>query len=338
VKYPSVEAAKKRQKTPFPGGVHLVHMDSFNGDFRELAELMGQSWAENQQGSLLYSESFLRSALQQPGASLDSCPAVYEDGKLMAFGANFPRSVRSDSRTWNLALDSFITVAPGQKGKGFGAAIWRGLADCAERSGADGLITMCVEGDVMNSRLPGIAERSGRRTLKSLTVQYLGRPVPENRAGLLQKANPELLMRGAQAINESIEFGRTWTMQEATWQCLEREGAFGCSLTSGAGGGTMSAYKQPTAGAVPVVCGVVDDIVWESLEPQDRKRLAGGLLESAAAAGVDMLLAPMLNYTDMTALKEVGFRRTKRTISMYVTSLNPDFKIRELSSAYIDVF
>jgi hypothetical protein len=309
-------------------------MDSFKGDFEELANAVNQSWAENPQGALLYSESFLRSVLQQPGASFDLCPTVYEGGRLIAFGANFRRRVQADGQEWNLVLDSFITVAHGHKGKGLGGAIWRGLAESGQRDGADGLITMCVEGDLMNSQLPKIAERSGLHTVKALTIPYMGRPVPKDRAGKLQKADPGLLMHGADAINENVEFGRVWTRQEAEWQCLEREGAFGCSLASG----TISAYTQPTAGTSPTLCGLVDDIVWGTQEADDRKRLGWMLLESAAAAGVDLLLAPVLNYTDMTALKEVGFRKTKRMLNMYLTSWNPHFNVHELSSAYIDVF
>ena len=66
----------------------------FNGDFAELAALMRTSWAENTQEPLAYSEQFLASALAQPGASFDLCPAMYEGGKLVAFGAGFPRRLR----------------------------------------------------------------------------------------------------------------------------------------------------------------------------------------------------------------------------------------------------
>jgi GNAT superfamily N-acetyltransferase len=299
---------------------------------------MSFSWAENQQGALLYPESFLRSALEQPGTSLDLCPAGYEDGKLVAFGAAFPRRIQADGQTWNLLLDSFITVAPSHKGRGLGAAIWRGLAEIGKRHGFDGLITMCVEGDHMNTLLPGIAERSALPTVHALTIQYLGRPVPKDREGSLRKANSEFLMRGSWAINENVEFGRVWTQQEAEWQCREREGAFGCSLAGSAGGGTISAYTQLAAGATPTLCGLVDDIIWGELEAAERKQLAGTLLESAATAGVDLLLAPVLNYTDMTALSEVGFRKTRRALNMYLTSWNPHFKLHALSGAYIDVF
>jgi hypothetical protein len=335
-------------------------LESFKGDFDELARVMNQSWAQNRQGALLYSESFLRSALQQPGSSLDLCPAVYEDGTLVAFGANFRRRVQMDGREWNLVLDSFVTVAQGHKGKGLGAAIWRSLVESGKRDGADGLITMCVEGDLMNSLLPKIAERSGVHTVKALTIPYMGRPVRKDRAGRLpsdmmqrrrlgspvandragkpQKADPDLLMRGARVINEGVEFGRLWTRREAEWQCLEREGAFGCSMVTGTEGGTISAYTQFTAGESPMLCGLVDDLAWGLLGADDRERLAWMLWESAETAGVDLLLTPVLNYADMTALEGLGFRKTARTLNMYLTSWNPDFKVHELSSAYIDVF
>ena len=312
----------------------MEQVETFNGDFAELAALMQSSWAENAQEPLLYSARFLESALQQPGASLDLCPAVYEHGALIAFGAGVPRNLRLNGQSCSVLLDSFITVAPVHKGRGLGGLIWSGIAEAAKRNKHDGLITFCVEGDRMNQSLLKFAERYRWPTQKSLAVRYLARLVPKNRGGSIGTAYPASFLSNSERIDSGIGFARVWTEREAEWQCREREGAFGCSTERGA----ISGYAMPTAGAKPALCGLVEDVLWDAMEHADRKRLVASLLDVASAAGIDLLLVPVLNYTDLTPFAEAGFRATRRTLQMYLTSWSPKFPFQEITSAYIDVF
>jgi hypothetical protein len=312
----------------------MDHVEAFKGDFAELASLMQSSWAENAQEPLLYSARFLESALQQPGASLDFCPAIYDSGALIAFGAGLPRNLRFNGQSCSVLLDSFITVAPAHKGRGLGGLIWSGIAEAAKRNQHDGLITFCVEGDRMNQSLLKFAERYSLPTQKNLAVRYLARPVPKNRGGSIGTADPAIFLRSSEYLNSSIGFARIWSEREAEWQCREREGAFGCSLEHG----VISAYSMPTAGAKPALCGLVEDVLWDKLEHADRKQLVANMLDVASAAGIDLLLVPILNYTDLTPFTEAGFRATRRTLQMYLTSWSPKFPLQEVTSAYIDVF
>jgi len=316
----------------------MNQLQAFNGDFAELAALMQSSWAENVQEPLAYSEQFLASALSQPGASLDLCPSLYEDGKLVAFGAGLPRNLRVGDRSCKVLLDSFITVAPTHKGRGLGGLIWSGIAGAAKRHGHDGLITFCVEGDRMNGSLLKFAERYSLPTQESLAVRYLARPVPKGRATEVTTADPECLLQASENLDAAIGFRRVWTADDAEWQCRRREGALGVSLEREGKCGAITAYAMPTAGAKPVLCGLVEDVLWEGLEHADRKQLVSSLVDAASAAHIDLLLVPNLQFTELTPFAEAGFRSTRRTLQMYLTSWSENFPLHEVTSAYIDVF
>jgi hypothetical protein len=90
-------------------------MHSFNVDFSELASVMSLSWREIARGP---AGKLLRSALEESGALLGLCPAVYEDGRLVMLGADLPSRVHADGETRNFLLDSFIPMdlATGAKG------------------------------------------------------------------------------------------------------------------------------------------------------------------------------------------------------------------------------
>jgi hypothetical protein len=314
-------------------------MDVFNGNFSELASLMQLSWAQNSQEPLLYTEPFLSSVLRQPGASVDLCPAIYDGDDLIAFGAGIPRRVQFDGASWNVSLTCFLTVSPhARKGGGLGVSIWRRLAHLAEANGLDAMISYGIEGDRLDRGLLNVAKFYDLPTCRSFRVAYVARPIPKNRPGFAEKADPAVLLRLAARLPEDIGFRRIWTAAEAHWQCGEREGGFGATLKAGAAEGVITAYTMSTASATPVCCGLVDDVLWDDLDAVHRRRLIDQLLSSASAAGVDVLLVPVMNYFDAAPFRAAGFRTTKRTLNLYLTSWNPRFPLKELSAAYIDVF
>lgn len=311
-------------------------IEPFNGDFDELASLMKASWSENKKEPLEYSTKFLRCALlDQPGSDFDLCPSIYENGRLIAFGAGFSRTVRQENgETCRVLLDSFITVASGHKGRGLGKAIWNGIAEAGRQNGFDGLITFCVEGDRMNDHLLRYAEEGNLPTSKSILIRYLARPVRSKDVAIEDHADVSSL----RAFAPSTPLTRTWSEAEVKWQCLDRDGAFGCTLHSRGITGTISAYKMRTAGANPVLCGLVDFIAWDNLEREEQLQMVSSLLSSAAASGVQLLLIPMLGYTSLDAFTSSGFRTTSRALQMYLTSFSGRFAIDNVTSAFIDVF
>ena len=308
----------------------------FNGDFDELASLMKASWSENNKEPLEYSARFLKSALlDQPGSNFDLCPSIYQNGRLIAFGAGFSRTVHlPNGETCRVLLDSFITVASGHKGQGLGKAIWNGIAEVGRQKGFDGLITFCVEGDRMNDHLIRYAVECNLPTSKSMLIRYLARPVRSKDVTDEGQADVSSL----QEFAPSTPLTRAWSETEAKWQCLDRDGAFGCSLNSRGVTGTISAYKMRTGGTNPMLCGLVDFVVWDNLEREEQLQMVSGLLNSAAAGGVQLLLVPMLGYTSLDAFTSSGFRMTSRALQMYLTCLSGRFATDNVSSAYIDVF
>lgn len=315
-----------------------LNIRPFNGDFNSLASLMQDSWSENREQPLLYSPDFLRSSFQQPGTSLDLAPALYQDEELLAFGAAFPRTVSCTGTPLKLALDSFITVAKSQKGKGIGGRIWSQIARRAQQQGFDGLITFCVEGDRMNDVLLRYSEQYGFRTQHAYTVQYLARTLPASTAPQPQTADPEIFLQCAAFAAQQTAFSRTFTAPEAHWQCRQRSGAFGASLEADGSCGVITAYAMPTAGATHTICGIIEDVLWHQLGASARCRLLDQLLAAAAAHNIELLLCPVMGYTDLHPLRTAGFRRTKRVLHMYLTSWSDALSLQPLSSAYIDVF
>jgi hypothetical protein len=313
-------------------------LGKFNGNISELSAVMQRSWAANTQEPLLYTESFLQSALHQPGMSADLTPAIYDNGVLVAFGAVFPRQIAVAGRSWKIPVSGFLTVALDyQKWGGLGVLVWRGLTEAAKAQGCDGMISYCVEGDGMDPIMPRIAKVTRLPTQKVFTVRYLARPVPKNR-GPFTKADPDILLRCAKRLSEGLEFARVWTEAEAAWQCNGRDGAFGAAIQNGDTEGTISASTMLTGGAKPIRCGLVDDILWNDLEQPDKKRLVDQLLDSASATGVELMLVPVMNYADITPFQEAGFRKTRRVLNMYLTVWNPELPLREFAAPYIDVF
>ncbi len=317
--------------------------EDFRGDFRALAALMKESWAGNTQEPLLYTEEFLRSMIQppsgspeQPSAPLSLCTAIYQRDALIAFGAGVLRNVHYAGKTLRFLLDSFITVSPAARGRNLGATIWHDLAARTRRGGWDGLITFCVEGEHMDRKLMSFAQSDSLTTVKAFTVSYLARPVPKNRTPDAQRADPNILLRKSEGLGTA--FRRIWTSRDAAWQCNERLGAFGCSLAEGETQATITAYSMLTGGLKPVRCGLVDDVLWEGLDDAQCSRMVDLLLNSARGMDVELLLVPVLNYFDPAPFVAAGFRKTRRTLNLYLTSWNGLSVPSELDAAYIDVF
>lgn len=315
-------------------GMHQT--EQFRGNLCHLAALMKRSWASNNQEPLLYTEQFLRSMFQQPDASFNLCSAIYEQNELIAFGAGFIRNIVCGGKLRRLLFESFLTVAPTARGKNLGGAIWHDVLARARQRGLDGAISFCVDGEAMDRKLARFTELSPTTTSKAFTVTYLARPIPKTGIRDRQRADPKLLLSKSRTLK--TEFCRLWTGPEATWQCDEREGAFGCSFAKGDQMGTISAYAMLTGGAKPICCGLVDDVLWDGTDDTQRSHMIDLLLNSARGSGVELLLVPMLKYFDPEPFVAAGFRRTRRTLNMYLTSFNGSLVPDVMDAVYVDVF
>ncbi|HXM65058.1 MAG TPA: hypothetical protein VN950_29625 [Terriglobales bacterium] len=313
---------------------------SFRGDFGALAAMIQQSWAENPNQSLLYSEAFLRSAFEYPGTSFDLAPTVYGDAGLLGFVAGFPRSVRWDARPARIILNSFLTAATSVKGAGIALPLWADLIERCRTEGYDGTINFCVEGDDMNRIMPRLSRLLKLNTQRIFSVGFLFRllrPAPPAPPPEVSDPDIDLFMDLASALPSNLPLVRLWTPAEAQWQCRSRAGAITVSSRVGGRRGVLTGYLSQAPSTPPVTVVLLEDLLWGDLEPAECTELLERFLRAAASQGARTASCPMLGYSSLDTLAAARFRPTKRTLHTYLTFWN-GLQPQPVPALYIDVF
>ena len=326
---------------------------AFRGDFGALAAMIQQSWANNPNQSLLYSEAFLRSAFDYPGSSFSLAPAVYGEAELLGFLAGFPRTVRwnADAHPTRLILNSFLTAATSVKGPGVAIKLWGDLVERCRDQGYNGTISFCVEGDGMNRMMPLFSRLLKLNIEHVFSVEFLVRllrPAPSE--PLAQISDPEfervsdrdsdretdLFMELASALPSNLPLVRLWTRAEAEWQCRNRAGALTVSSEVGGRRGILTGYLMQAASVPPATVVLLGDLFWGDLEPTERMELLERFLRAAAVQGARFASCPVLGYASLDPLTAAGFRRSKRVIHIYLTFWN-GLQPRPVTALYLDV-
>lgn len=314
-------------------------MASFAGEYRALAAMMRESWGQNNQQPLDFSEEFLRSAFDYPGATFDLAPSVYRDGELVAFGASFPRTAQLGGRDVRLLLNTFLTVAADCKRLGYGPMIWGEFVKRARANDFDGMLDYCVEGDDMNRLILGIARLLKLPTTRIATVSYVARLLAPAREPSDDAADVvETFMDAARDVPASVPLRRTWTAAEAEWQCRRRAGAVTVTHTVGSRRGIITGYLIEMLGTPPSRCVLLDDLLWGDLEPDERGQLVERFLATAAFRGAQIAVAPVLGYAELETLKHAGFRKTRRQMHAYLTVFDGAPPAVPLEAMYMDVY
>jgi GNAT superfamily N-acetyltransferase len=314
---------------------------SFNGDFDELAALMERSWSENKEQSLRYSSRFLRSAFDYPGSSLELAPAIYRDGRLAAFVAGFPRTIRIAGQLRRMLSISYLTVAPEHKRSGYGPLVWGELLERARNLGYDGALDFTVEGDPWSGQILPVARVLRQPTAHVFTVPFMARLLkPDGGAPAAQQSNCAMhpvLRQAASHIPAEVTVARCWSEAEAEWQCCRRAGAMNTTMSVEGRQGILNGYVVETSGAAPMPTVMLDNILWGKLAPGECVQLAKAFVDNAAKVGVRMIVTPVLGYADMQPLAAAGFRKTRRLLHAYLTAWTfaPPTPI---TSMYLDVF
>jgi len=313
---------------------------NFNGDFDELAALMLRSWSENKEQPLRYTREILRSAFAYPGAGFELAPAIYRDGRLVGFIAGFPRNVLVEGTPSKLLLVTFLTVAPEDKRHGYGPLLWGELWKRARALGYNGTINFCVEGDAMNRQMLPLARAFRQPTAHLFAVHYMARFMREREAFAADLAEEvdadEVMLLSASSLAQRVPLARAWSPEEANWQC-RRHGAVIVALHSDGRQGVLTGYAIETSGAAPMLCVLMDDILWGDLSPDECATLVQRFLAKAARIGARMVITPVLGYADMQPLAAAGFRKTRRVLHAYLTLWDRE-PPHSPGSIYIDVF
>jgi hypothetical protein len=318
----------------------LTAITTFRGGFKELAAMMEVSWSANKENPLLYTSEFLANAFEYPGSILDLAPACYGEERLKAFVAGFPRSVLIEGRPTRLLVNSFLTASVELRGSGIGLAVWRELVNRAKAGGFDGTINFCVEGDEMNRMMPAIAKLFRLNTQRIYSIEYLVRRFLRPAMALAEEATEDevtLFLELAASLPHDLPLRRTWTREEAVWQCRRRSGAVVESLTQNGRAGMITGYLMGVAGTPPSRTVLMEDLLWGTLDAEEQAELLRRFLQAAASRGAQTASCPVLGYTATDALTAAGFKPSRRILHAYLTLWN-DQQPTPLQALYIDVF
>ena len=319
-----------------------MQIQTLREDFEGMSDLMCRSWGGAAQGAFLYETAFLASMYQYPGASLADATACYVDGKLQGFVCAFPRKARFRERELMLQCLTFLSCAPELRGQGIGSRLWLEALLRAKSRGHDGCIYYFQDRSPTETIAARAASRIGCGVHRLLSFGYLGKAL----SGLPVHADPSAATSAniatfvelARGVMTDACIGRVWSPVEVGWQCNRRLGALAVTRSSSEGTGILTGYVMPLDDPGRTRICVVEDVLYQRLPAVDRQSLISNLLGVAASRGATTAIAPLLGYADMSAFRELGFRRLLRKmhaeVVLFDTALEPNCN----SAIYMDVF
>lgn len=309
---------------------------SFRGDLESLSSMILDSWQDNDR-ALLYTPEFINSCLSYPGAGAALAPAFYVDNTPNGFAAAFPRRVRFAGQELSLPISAFLSVRPEFKRTGIGGVLLAELVKRVKAAGHHGLIQYCVEGGPMNDIVLGLCNAMRIPTAKVFTIRYMSRLLFPKR-GLVEAVGSDPLTTLLE-LAEQLDgpFVRTWTFDEAKWQCNVRSESVAVAINDTGKKGVITGYIQRVAQVNRPKCLFIEDVLWGNLGEEEKVRLLKQFLNLGASRGAQLSVVPLLNYFDYAPFVLTHFRSSNRILYAYLSIWdgNPP---AALSSMYIDVF
>jgi GNAT superfamily N-acetyltransferase len=317
-----------------------IQIEDFRGDLAEVAGLIQKSWEENGKQGLFYTPEFLDSCLNYPGSSYSLAPTLYQGEKPCAFVAGFPRTFRYKGYELRAILCTLLSVSSEYKKRGYGVILWSELVKRARAAGYDAMVNYCVEGEPMNGMILGCCRMLKLPTERIFSVDYLMRPMqPKSPLHLVDDSRDHLAEKFHQAaslIGNDIPLKRGWTKPETQWQ-LHRHDGLGVSHSVRGREGLLTAYLMPAANPQRTKCLLIEDVLWGTLQGEERLALVQRLLDRGTQAGARMAFLPCLGYADLAPFRAARFRTSPRTLHCYLTIFNGDPAPEPVPSMYLDV-
>src|SRR5579859_401632 len=310
----------------------------FRGDFVQVSAMIQESWKENGAQGLSYTPEFLASCLHYPESRSSLAPTLYQGKYPRAFVAGFPRTIQYRGRRLRVLICTMLSVSSEFKKKGYGIILWSELVKRAQSAGYDGMVNYCVDGEPMNGMILGCCRMLKLPTQRIFSVHYLMRLLqPKPETPLTQDSEPpsvDQFCRAASGIGAPL--ARVWTDAEAKWQLHRHEG-LATYLRSGQREGLLTAYLMDAANPQKTKCLLVEDILWGTLQGEERKTLVDRLLHRGIQAGAQMAFLPCMAYADIEPFKSARFRSSPRTLHCYLTVFDGEPAPEAVSSMYLDV-
>jgi GNAT superfamily N-acetyltransferase len=318
-----------------------LSIEDLRGDFDDVAALVQRSWMENSNQSLMYTPEFVASYFECPGSSFSLAPTLYEGSRPLAFIAGFPRRLKFKGRELNVILSSFLSVSSEYKKKGYGVVLWSELVKRAQAAGFDGMVNYCVDGEPMNGMILGCCRAMKLPTERVYSVSYQMRLLQSKPVSQLElkmeSDDVGALLQTAASVVERTPLARVWSEKEAEWQC-RRYGGIVARHVAGPRQGVLTGHVVEIANSQRTKCLIIEDLLWGTLDQQERLLLVRKLLDHAMAVGAQMAIVPNLGYAEMETFTAARFRRSLRVLQAYLTVFKGDPKPEAVSSMYLDVF
>ena len=315
-----------------------MHIEDFRGDFIQVAALIQESWEENGKQGLFYTPEFLTSCLDYPGSSYSLAPTLYEGDTPRAFVAGFPRTIKYQDRELRVILCTLLSVSSEYKKSGYGVVLWSELVKRAQGAGYDGMVNYCVDGEPMSAMILGCCRMLKLPTEQIFSVRYLMRLLqPKFVASRAEEqTSTEEFQRIATRSGDDVALTRVWTAKEIQWQ-LQRHGGVVASHRSGLKEGLLTGYLMQAANPQKTKCLLIEDVLWGTLEGEERVTLVEKMVARATQAGAQIALLPCLGYADLAPLRAARFRGSPRTLHCYLTIFTGEPAPKPVSSMYLDV-
>jgi hypothetical protein len=202
------------------------------------------------------------------------------------------------------------------------------------------MVNYCVDGESMNGMIVGSCRMLKLPTQRVFSVHYLMR-VLQPKAAHAPADHPdhhlaEKFQRAAGWISNATSLRRVWTEPETQWQ-LHRHDGLVVSHSAGGRQGLLTAYLMHAANPLRTKCLLIEDILWGTLESEERLALVQRLLDQGTQAGARMAFLPRLGYADLTPFQAARFRTSPRTLHCYLTVFNGVPVPETVPSMYLDV-
>ena len=326
-------------ETPTVSSAASIQIEDFRGDFAPVAALIQESWKENGKQGLLYTAEFLASCLEYPGMSYSLAPTLYEGDTPRAFVAGFPRTIQYQGRELRVILCTLLSVSSEYKKSGYGIVLWSELVKRAQSAGYDGMVNYCVEGEPMNGMILGCCRLLKLPTERIFSVPYLMRLLQPKFVPSLageQESPLEMFGRIAAQTAKDVPLSRAWSETEIQWQ-LQRHHSVVARHRSGRHEGMITGYVMQAANPQRTKCLLIDDVLWGTLENEERLALTKKMLSQSVQAGAQIALLPCLGYADIAPFRAARFRSSPRTLHCYLTVFKGESAPKPLASMYLDV-
>jgi hypothetical protein len=320
--------------------IPAIQIENFRGDFAEVATLIQESWKENGKQGLLYTPDFLASYLSYPGAIYSLAPTLYQGEKPCAFVAGFPRTVRYKERELRLLLCTLLSVAGEHKKKGYGIVLWSELVKRAQAAGYHGMVNYCVEGEPMNGMILGCCRMLKLPTVRAFSIHYLMRVLQPRPTAAYASDPPRdftaQFCKAASFLGDEIPLKRVWTEEEVRWE-LQRSNGLVAQHRLADREGLLTGYFMHAANPQRTKCLLIENVLWGTLQDEERVTLVQKMLDQATYSGARMALLPCAGYADVAPFRAARFRSSPRTLHCYLTIFNGDPSPEPLPSMYLDV-